>query len=627
MKMKYLLAFALFFLCLRLTAADYLIEAENFAQKGGWAVDQQFMDQMGSPYLIAHGMGTPVSDASTSLTVTEKGTYHIFVRTYNWTSPWSEDEGPGAFKVKVNGKTLKTVLGTKGDTWEWQYAGTASMKTGENSMTLVDMKGFDGRCDAIFLTTEPDPVLPTDIRSLDTFRRTHGTLPTSPSDGGHFDLVVVGGGIGGMCTAVSAARLGVKVALVNDRPVLGGNNSAEIRVHLGGGIEFGDYPALGRLIREFGHDAAGNAEVAEAYQDERKELFVASEPNIQLFSSYRAVRVQKEGADIHSVVIRHVEQGTELVLTAPLFCDCTGDGNLGVMAGADYLMGRESRAEYGESLAPETGDKLTMGSSVQWYSVESEKNSFPEFNYGMNFTEESCEKVKMGEWTWETGMNFDQITDFERIRDYGMLVIYANWSFLKNHFSGKADYAHRRLGWVAYVAGKRESRRLLGDYVLKQDDVDKHVFHEDASFPINWHFDLHFPEPSNSQYFPEREFKAVTKENPIVCYNVPYRCLYSRNVNNLFMAGRDISTTHVTLGSTRLMRNIGMMGEVVGMAASICKEHGARPRDVYQYYLPELKSLMQVGVGKSADTLPDNQKFNEGGYIYDRKSIKRLNEN
>lgn len=217
-------------------------------------------------------------------------------------------------------------------------------------------------------------------------------------------------------------------------------------------------------------------------------------------------------------------------------------------------------------------------------------------------------------------MNHDQIYDFERIRDYGMLVIYSNWSFLKNHYSGKADYAGLELGWVAYVAGKRESRRLVGDYILKQDDVIKQVFHEDASFPINWHFDLHFPDPGNTEYFPGAEFKAQTKDNPIAIYNVPYRCLYSRNVNNLFMAGRDISVTHVTLGSTRLMRNIAMMGEVVGMAASICKKHGTLPRGVYQNYLPELKALMSKGVARDIN-LPDNQHFNEGGYLEKPKDI------
>lgn len=173
---------------------------------------------------------------------------------------------------------------------------------------------------------------------------------------------------------------------------------------------------------------------------------------------------------------------------------------------------------------------------------------------------------------------------------------------------------------MAYVAGKRESRRLMGDYILKQDDVDKHVFHEDATFTMNWHFDLHFPDPENSRHFPGNEFKAETKSNPIYPYAVPYRCLYSRNVNNLFMAGRCISVTHVTLGSIRLMRTIAMMGEVVGMAASVCKAHQVLPRQVYQHYLPELKELMKQGVGR-VDNLPDSQNFNVGGYLKEKPKV------
>lgn len=604
-------------------ASPVFIETESFSDKGGWSVDQQFMDLMGSPYLIAHGLGKPVADASTTFEVGEAGTYHIYARTFNWVSPWTESEGPGAFRIKVNGKSMKTVLGTTGNQWMWQYAGSVKLKAGKNAIALSDLKGFDGRCDAIWITPQIGDVPPMEVKALEAFRREVGALPKAASDGGKYDLVVVGGGVGGMCAAVSAARLGLKVALINDRPKLGGNNSSEIRVHLGGRIEMDPYPALGRMVREFGHSTFGNAKPAECYEDAKKDAFIAGEDNVTLFAPYRAVKVNMAAPGIiGSVVIRSTTSGEELELSAPLFSDCTGDGTIGFLAGADWMMGREGRDEFGESLAPEKGDKLTMGSSVQWYSVESEtKTTFPEFNYGVSFTDKSCEKVKMGEWTWETGMNYNQIYDFERIRDYGMLVIYSNWSYLKNHSSVKADYSKLELGWVAYVAGKRESRRLIGDYILKQDDVDKQVFHEDASFTTAWHFDLHFPDPKNTANFPGAEFKAETKHNPIYPYAVPYRCLYSRNVNNLFMAGRDISVTHVTLGSVRLMRTIGIMGEVVGMAASICKEHGTLPRDVYQHHLPELKALMEQGTGKPADMLPDNQHFNEGGHLSAPKNI------
>ena len=268
-----------------------------------------------------------------------------------------------------------------------------------------------------------------------------------------YDVIVTGGGIAGMCAAATASRLGCKVALINDRPVLGGNNSSEVRVHLGGNIGVGPNSGLGRMIREFGHSKEGNAKPAANYEDEKKELFIANEKNITLYANYRAISVKTDGNRIESVIIKHIENGKEVELKAPLFSDCTGDGTIGYLAGADYNMGRESRTEYGEELAPIQPDKMTMGSSVQWYSADKGKPTrFPIFSYGLQFNEKNCEKVTMGEWKWETGMNFNQIDDFERIRDYGLMVIYSNWSFLKNELKDNKKYKNRALDWVASVS-------------------------------------------------------------------------------------------------------------------------------------------------------------------------------
>lgn len=587
-----------------------LVEAESFDRKGGWVVDQQFMDLMGSPYLMAHGMGVPVEDASTTISFPEDGTYYVFVRTYNWTSPWYDGKGPGKFTLAVDNKKLPVVLGDEGKQWMWQPAGTVSVKAGSSSLTLKDLTGFNGRCDAIYFTTEKGQLPPAQATQLTDFRKKMLDIPAEPEQYS-YDVIVTDGGIAGMCAAATASRLGCKVALINDRPVLGGNNSSEVRVHLGGNIGVGPNSGLGRMIREFGHSKEGNAKPAANYEDEKKELFIANEKNITLYANYRAISVKPDGNRIESVIIKHIENGKEVELKAPLFSDCTGDGTIGYLAGADYNMGRESRAEYGEELAPIQPDKMTMGSSVQWYSADKGKPTrFPIFSYGLQFNEKNCEKVTMGEWKWETGMNFNQIDDFERIRDYGLMVIYSNWSFLKNELKDNKKYKNRALDWVAYIAGKRESRRLLGDYILKQDDIDKNVYHEDASFVTTWSIDLHFPDSLNASHFPDAPFKAATKHIHIYPYAVPYRCLYSRNIENLFMAGRNISVTHVALGTVRVMRTTGMMGEVVGMAASLCKKYNTTPRGVYQKHLPELKALMKEGVGKK-EGIPDNQKFNE----------------
>ena len=347
---------------------------------------------------------------------------------------------------------------------------------------------------------------------------------------------------------------------------------------------------------------------------------IRKEKNIDLFLNYRGIAVGMEGKCIRNVTAKHIETGKELRFEAPLFADCTGDGSIGYLAGADWRMGREARNEFGEELAPEKADQKVLGSSVQWYSVEEQQPStFPEFSYGIKFDEHNAERVKMGEWTWETGMQQNPITNFERIRDYGMLVVYSNWSFLKNHLKENGEYRNRRLGWVAYIAGKRESRRLMGDYVLKEDDLLKNTFHEDASFTTTWSIDLHREDPDNSRKFPGQEFKAVTTHILIYPYAVPYRCLYSRNVNNLFMAGRNISVTHVALGTVRVMRTTGMMGEVVGMAASLCKRFGETPRGIYQRHLNDLKVLMQEGVGDKNKS--NNQHYNEGGKLMEKPKI------
>lgn len=612
-KIGFLICFLVFTGVLQAQSNSVLVEAESFYDKGGWVVDQQFMDLMGSSYLMAHGMGKPVADAVTEVRFPKAGIYRAYVRTYNWTSPWTSEAGPGKFNLQVNGKSTGADLGTTGSSWIWQDAGTVTVKSKTATVALHDLTGFNGRCDAIFFTMG-DKLPPDEMKKLGIFRKKMLDIPSKPDKAGDFDLVVVGGGVAGTCAAISAARLGLKVALIQDRPVLGGNNSSEVRVHLGGRINIDPYPRLGDVVKEFGPAKGGNAQPAEYYEDDKKLAVVESEPNISLFLNYRAFAVEKKGAEISKVIARHTETAKELSFQAPLFADCTGDGTVGYLAGADFAMGRESKAETGETTAPEKGDKMTMGSSVQWYALEDRQASdFPVFQYGVEFNETNAQKVRMGEWTWETGMNFDQINDFERIRDYGLQVVYSNWSFLKNFSPEKDQYRKSRLEWVAYVAGKRESRRLLGDLILKEQDLTNDVIYPDASVPTSWTIDLHYPDPKNTEHFPGKEFKSIAKHIPIHYYPVPYRCFYSRNVDNLFMAGRNISVTHAALGTVRVMRTTGMMGELVGMAASVANKNKTNPRGVYQKHLDELKTLMGKGIGKPGSY--PAQHYNEGGTL------------
>jgi len=592
--------------------AELFVEAESFSDKGGWVVDQQFMDLMGSSYLLAHGIGQPVKDAVTQVTFSRKGTYRMFVRTYNWTSPWYDGKGPGKFQVLIDEKPTDTTFGDTGNMWLWQDGGIVTITNTKVQLSLRDLTGFNGRCDAIYFTQDDAFVPPAELVALTAFRNKQTSVKSA--NGGKYDLVVVGGGLSGICAAVSAARLGLKVALIHDRPIWGGNNSSEVRVHLGGRIGLEPYTELGGIVKELSPEKGGNAQPASQYEDEKKTAVVDAEPKITQFMNYRAFAVKMNGNTIQSITAKHIETGKELVFTAPLFADCTGDGTIGVLAGADYAMGREGKDEFGEPTAPETGDKMTMGSSVQWYSEEKDTSSdFPVFKYGMDLNEENAQIVTMGEWTWETGMNLNQITEFEQIRDYGLLVVYSNWSFLKNEYSEKEKYANRKLGWVAYVAGKRESRRLLGDHILTELDIVNHVIYPDGSAPTSWSIDLHYPDPENTVQFPGREFKSISVHQNIYPYPIPYRCFFSRNIDNLFMAGRNISVTHVALGTVRVMRTTGMMGEVVGMAATVCKRHNVKPRGVYEKHLEDLKTLMMKGVGKEGATPYHN--YNLGGTL------------
>ena len=229
----------------------------------------------------------------------------------------------------------------------------------------------------------------------------------------------------------------------------------------------------------------------------------------------------------------------------------------------------------------------------------------------IKFNEEAVDYTLHGDWNWETGMRRDQLGDFETVRDYAMLVAYSNWNHVKNIGPRKAEFADAELVWLAYVAGKRETRRLMGDHILTYDDVFEERPYPDGTCCTTWAIDLHYPMPANQRNYDGEPFRSICTHDMHYPYPIPYRCFYSRNVPNLFMAGRDISVTHVALGTTRVMRTHGMMGEVVGMAASICKKHGCDPRGVYADHLDELKQLMTKGVGLGKSQPP--QDYNLGG--------------
>jgi len=581
------------FISLRLSAQDHVfLETESFTDKGGWVIDQQSFVVMGSSYLMAHGMGRPVKDAATTVQFPEKGKYSIWVRTKDW-APFPK--GPGKFQVVLNGKPLNQVFGESGsDVWKWYSGGEIEVQNEQMSVALRDLTGFNGRCDAILFTNSSTFTPPNQLDAMTTFRKQQLKLTDAPTEANNFDLVVVGGGIAGTCAAISASRMGLKVALIQDRPILGGNNSSEIRVHLRGDVDKNHYPKLGRIVREMDNGDPGNGNPnAVEYGDARKMAIVKGERNISLFLNTHAYKVEKSVDKIVAVIGRDIATNKETRFTGTFFSDCTGDGTIGELAGAEFRIGRESKAETGESLAADKADNFTLGTSNLWASLERDTmSSFPETPWALQFSDEYYIDASKADWEWETGFgNFNTITDAEKIRDHNLRAIFGNWSYLKKNKAAK--YAKRELAWVAYIGGKRESRRLMGDHVLTQMDIQEGKQYPDGTVTATWTIDLHFPDERNKKYFEGQEFFAGTKHIKVAPYTIPYRCLYSKNISNLFMAGRNISTTHVAFGSTRVMRTCGMMGEVVGFAAYLTKKYNTSPRGVYQEHLPELMAIIK----------------------------------
>ena len=447
-------------------------------------------------------------------------------------------------------------------------------------------------------------------------------MPETPEDGGSYDLVVVGGGIAGTSAALSAARLGLRVALLQDRPVLGGNNSSEVRVWLNGGVNLPPYPRVGDIVSELEPKKRahlGTANSAEIYEDARRLALVRSEPNVTLLLEQRVNALESTNWVIRTVVAQHIRTGRRMRLAARWFADCTGDGVVGALAGADYDM--TEKQHMGPSNLWNVQD---AGQAEPFPKCECEDTNainmafgsgkvaapFPRCPWALDLSDKSFPgrpKAKnkdgkvplsnLGAWYWESGFDRDPITDVEWMRDQNLRAMYGAWDTLKN-----VDklYPNYKLNWAAFIAGKRESRRLLGDVVLTVEAFRTNEVFADACFPCTWTIDLHTPDPAFVKGQEGAEFiSKATHGKYQTPYWAPYRCLYSRNVSNLFMAGRDISVTHEALGPVRVMRTCGCMGEVVGMAASLCKQHDCLPRAVYQEHLDELKQLLTQGVGRA----------------------------
>lgn len=599
-----------------------LVEAEDFSDYGGWVLDSQFETVMGSPYLLAHGLGRPVADARTTITIVEAGAYHVWVRAKDWVP----GHHPGRFTLLVNGTALAIEFGANDRDWSWEYGGSVALPEGQATLALHDLTGFAGRCDAIYFSADAaEP--PNGLDEGRAWRRALRGLPEHPVDAGDYDVIVVGGGISGCAAALAAARLGQRVALIHDRPVLGGNASKEIGLMPRG--------TQGALLRELSARTPDGDLVALA--------LLEAEPTASVFLEHRIIAAAREGARIVSVDTVTARGGHERRFRARMFIDASGTAALGVLAGADTMFGREARADYDEPYAPEVADDMHHGNTlffrtrmadhpvpfpdVPWATevskdyanlsgqlIETGEENGPGPSAGDNPATPAFRFGRRGDIVpathfWEYGQWLDPYTSGELVRDYLMRALYGTFSNVKR--MEPEAYANLTFDWMAYVAAQGEFRRYLGDYVLTEQDIRNHVRFDDTLIANDGSFCIHCAwEPGEGKYdfrLKDWIFDMRDKES----YEIPFRCLYSANIDNLLMAGKHISVTHIAGSATKLMGNGAQHGVAVAAAASLCIKHDTNPRGLLQDHFEELSTLVTALTGCDHDMAahPPARKF------------------
>lgn len=426
------------------------------------------------------------------------------------------------------------------------------------------------------------------------------TAPALRTEEVRSDLVVVGGGLAGVCAAIGAARQGARVALVQNRPVLGGNSSSEVRVWVCGATAHGaqhyarETGVMGELFVE---NQFTNPDGNPYYWDLVVLEAVRAEPNIALFLNTDVREVEAEGPE-DDRVIRSVtgwQMGSERVLrfVAPMVLDASGDGLVGYLAGARHRTGREPRETYDESWAPDEADRSTLGSTILFYSKDAGRPvKFVPPSFAVDITTTSIPELRpirveangCAYWWIEWGGELDVVADNERIRDELQGAVYGIWDHIKN--SGRFDADNLTLEWIGAVPGKREYRRFVGDHTLTQSDVLDQVDFPDKVAFGGWSIDLHPPGGMYADQAGSRHW------HPDGNYHVPLRSLYSQNVRNMWMAGRNISASHVAFGTTRVMATCAVVGEAAGIAAAIAVAEGVTPRELATEHIDAVHRAM-----------------------------------
>ena len=605
------------------TAAETVwLEAELFDAPGGWINDAQFIDQMGSPYLMAVGLGRPVDDAVTTFTVAKSAPYRLWVRTKDW----SPEHHPGRFRIVLDGKPVGHAFGENGRPgWTWED-GRVHQLSGDVELRLHDLTGYYARCDVVVLTDDLDWTPPPDVEGIARGREEYGGVNREVKHMPRHDVVVVGGGLAGCTAAVAAARNGAATALIQNRPILGGNASTEILVPPAGvwpGVYRQRYPLDPRetgILDEY--RTAGNQRVGEGKLYSKRLLrLVKLEPNLDLHLNTHAVDVElRPGPDrrIGAVLAVDVKTGQRMRFAGQIFIDCTGDGVVGVAAGAEYRHGKEAKSMHDEPWAPDVGNSRTMGNGLKYFPRDTgTPQPFEAPAWVFKFP--TCDSFGPGrhpplpttteigyQWKFELGGDRDTYADAEEIRDDLLRLIYGLWDHTKNHCPQNAEKAaNHELAWVGYVAGKRENRRLIGDYVLTQNDIGEQTLFPDRVAFGGWIVDDHYSAGFFHKGTTARSDNSPQDAHKGVPFSIPFRCLYSKNVDNLLMAGRNISATHLALADTRVMLTCAVIGHAAGTGAAMCVREATTPRGICRDHIVQLQQqLLKEGahlIGLPAD--------------------------
>ena len=595
-------------------------DAADFGSYGGWSLDTQHVGFMGSSYLIAPGTSKTVSDATLKLKKLKPGNYRLWVRSRNWIP----EHAPGTFGIAINGKDAGKTFGAQQEKgWTWQDGGVHEL-AGLTQLKLQDKTGIFGRCSSIILTRDLDYQPPVEMEAFKNERARLSGVSNAVQSGGNYDVIVVGAGPSGGPAAIAAARMGAKTALISNRPVLGGNASAEIGVPVQGAAK----KHQGKPVRETGIiEEAGRIELhgmTEAQLTKQHysinmtrpfKKLTDAEPQLDLHENFWLEAVKKEGGRITEVVLLDTLTGARKSLSGKMFIDCTGDAWLGHHAGADERVGREAFSEYQEAGAPEQADGYTMSaciragrsdmrkchfhtcskhSSPQTYTPPPWLYDLPEgwLNHREGKKNDEARKKRLeaiairGTWWYEHPGYVDDLWDPEFARDELIRVNYTMWDYFKNHWEERDRLTNYSLEYVGFMTGKRESRRLMGDLVLTANDAIENRPFDDVIAHTGWTLDVHHHMGILST---EGEFTIDTK---IPIGQIPYRALYSRNIDNLLMAGRCASVTHLALGTVRIEASCAVTGQAAGTAAAVALKHQTTPRGVYQQHMSELQQLL-----------------------------------